>query len=65
MAVSSYKPPLQMQYGSIGWAVGAALGYAAALKDKKRLVLSIGDGSFQVTAQVECTTASVIDSTFH
>lgn len=42
----------QMQYGSIGWAVGAALGYAAALRGKKRLILSIGDGSFQVTAQV-------------
>lgn len=41
-----------MQYGSIGWAVGAALGYSAALKGKKRLILSIGDGSFQVTAQV-------------
>lgn len=40
----------QMQYGSIGWAVGATLGYAQAAKDK-RVVACIGDGSFQVTAQ--------------
>ena len=43
---------LQMQYGSIGWAVGATLGYCAATQGKKRVILSIGDGSFQVTAQV-------------
>ncbi len=42
---------MQMQYGSIGWAVGAALGYAAGVRGKKRLILSVGDGSFQVTAQ--------------
>lgn len=42
----------QMQYGSIGWAVGATLGYASAFKGKKRVLLSVGDGSFQVTAQV-------------
>ncbi|KAM3197106.1 hypothetical protein ACQJBY_072650 [Aegilops geniculata] len=40
----------QMQYGSIGWAVGATLGYAQAAKDK-RVISFIGDGSFQVTAQ--------------
>ncbi|CAI0445015.1 unnamed protein product [Linum tenue] len=40
----------QMQYGSIGWSVGATLGYAQAAKDK-RLIACIGDGSFQVTAQ--------------
>ncbi|XP_074272335.1 pyruvate decarboxylase 1-like [Silene latifolia] len=40
----------QMQYGSIGWSVGATLGYAQAAKDK-RVVAFIGDGSFQVTAQ--------------
>mmetsp|Transcript_11341 Transcript_11341/g.28757 ORF Transcript_11341/g.28757 Transcript_11341/m.28757 type:complete len:359 (+) Transcript_11341:221-1297(+) len=40
----------QMQYGSIGWSVGATLGAAAALKDKRVLAL-IGDGSFQMTAQ--------------
>ena len=41
-----------MQFGSIGWSVGATLGYAQALKGKKRVIASIGDGSFQVTAQV-------------
>nr|AAA68289.1 pyruvate decarboxylase [Oryza sativa Indica Group] len=39
----------QMQYGSIGWSVGALLGYAQAVQ--KRVVACIGDGSFQVTAQ--------------
>jgi pyruvate decarboxylase len=42
----------QMQYGSIGWSVGAVLGYALALqKKKKRVIAMIGDGSFQLTAQ--------------
>ncbi|KAK7412430.1 hypothetical protein VNO78_03890 [Psophocarpus tetragonolobus] len=40
----------QMQYGSIGWAVGATLGYAQAATNK-RVIACIGDGSFQVTAQ--------------
>ncbi|KAI6698491.1 hypothetical protein NL676_018610 [Syzygium grande] len=40
----------QMQYGSIGWSVGASLGYAQAVPEK-RLIACIGDGSFQVTAQ--------------
>ncbi|KAM0889032.1 hypothetical protein ACQ4PT_027964 [Festuca glaucescens] len=40
----------QMQYGSIGWSVGALLGYAQGAKDK-RVIACIGDGSFQVTAQ--------------
>ncbi|KAJ6699437.1 PYRUVATE DECARBOXYLASE-RELATED [Salix purpurea] len=40
----------QMQYGSIGWSVGATLGYAQAVP-KKRVIACIGDGSFQVTAQ--------------
>ncbi|XBI25303.1 hypothetical protein VPH35_050266 [Triticum aestivum] len=40
----------QLQYGSIGWSVGATLGYAQAAKDK-RVISLIGDGSFQVTAQ--------------
>ncbi|BBH00961.1 Thiamine pyrophosphate dependent pyruvate decarboxylase family protein [Prunus dulcis] len=40
----------QMQYGSIGWSVGATLGYAQGAKDK-RVIAFIGDGSFQVTAQ--------------
>jgi TPP-dependent 2-oxoacid decarboxylase len=43
----------QMQYGSIGWSVGAVLGYAVATKPKsRRVVAMIGDGSFQMTAQV-------------
>ncbi|KAK9057801.1 hypothetical protein SSX86_022639 [Deinandra increscens subsp. villosa] len=40
----------QMQYGSIGWSVGATLGYAQAATSK-RVIACIGDGSFQVTAQ--------------
>ncbi|XP_027115691.2 pyruvate decarboxylase 2-like [Coffea arabica] len=40
----------QMQYGSIGWSVGATLGYAQSVPEK-RVIACIGDGSFQVTAQ--------------
>ncbi|KAJ6299883.1 hypothetical protein OIU76_020810 [Salix suchowensis] len=40
----------QMQYGSIGWSVGATLGYAQAVPEK-RVLAFIGDGSFQVTVQ--------------
>lgn len=40
----------QMQYGSIGWSVGATLGYAQGVPEK-RVLAFIGDGSFQVTAQ--------------
>ncbi|KAK6943471.1 Thiamine pyrophosphate enzyme, C-terminal TPP-binding [Dillenia turbinata] len=43
---------LQMQYGSIGWSVGAALGYAQAAKDR-RVIACIGDGSFQVFYEEE------------
>ncbi|CAL9083339.1 unnamed protein product [Musa acuminata var. zebrina] len=54
----------QMQYGSIGWSVGATLGYAQAAKDK-RVIACIGDGSFQVTAQdistmLRCEQKSII-----
>ncbi|KAG4146460.1 hypothetical protein ERO13_D05G159000v2 [Gossypium hirsutum] len=54
----------QMQYGSIGWSVGATLGYAQAAKDK-RVIACIGDGSFQVTAQdistmIRCGQKSII-----
>ena len=42
---------VQMQYGSIGWAVGAALGVSVAAGPQKRVVALIGDGSFQVAAQ--------------
>ncbi|KAJ0028273.1 hypothetical protein Pint_34887 [Pistacia integerrima] len=40
----------QMQYGSIGWSVGATLGYAQAVPNK-RVIACIGDGSFQMSAQ--------------
>ncbi|PZO47508.1 MAG: pyruvate decarboxylase [Phormidesmis priestleyi] len=45
----------QMQYGSIGWSVGALLGYALALGDNKRAIALIGDGPFQLTAQAVST----------
>ncbi|XP_057801203.1 pyruvate decarboxylase 1-like isoform X2 [Salvia miltiorrhiza] len=41
---------VQMLYGSIGWSVGATLGYAQAVPEK-RVIACIGDGSFQMTAQ--------------
>lgn len=41
---------IQLQYGSIGWSVGATLGYALG-KQEGRLIACIGDGSFQLTAQ--------------
>ncbi|KAG0626685.1 hypothetical protein M758_2G143800 [Ceratodon purpureus] len=54
----------QMQYGSIGWSVGATLGYAQGAKDK-RVIACIGDGSFQMTAQdvstmIRCGQKSII-----
>jgi TPP-dependent 2-oxoacid decarboxylase len=42
---------IQMQYGSIGWSVGATLGYALGSRDRKRVITFVGDGSFQLTAQ--------------
>ena len=43
----------QMQYGSIGWSVGAALGYQLGAAPKgNRLCLFMGDGCFQIGAQV-------------
>ena len=41
---------VQMQYGSIGWSVGATLGYSLGAPDRRPIAL-IGDGSFQLTAQ--------------
>ncbi|MHB0975592.1 MAG: thiamine pyrophosphate-binding protein [Candidatus Aquicultorales bacterium] len=41
---------IQMQYGSIGWSVGASLGYALGAPDR-RVIAMIGDGSFQLTGQ--------------
>jgi pyruvate decarboxylase len=42
---------VQMQYGSIGWAVGATFGAALGCKPGSRVISLIGDGSFQLTAQ--------------
>ncbi|MES2204546.1 MAG: thiamine pyrophosphate-binding protein [Pseudomonadota bacterium] len=42
---------VQMQYGSIGWSVGATFGYSLATKNKRRVISCIGDGAFQMTAQ--------------
>jgi pyruvate decarboxylase len=39
-----------MQWGHIGWSIPAAFGYALA-KPKRKLIVMIGDGAFQVTAQ--------------
>ncbi len=45
------KFEIQMQYGSIGWSVGATLGYQLATTPQRRIISLIGDGSFQLTAQ--------------
>ncbi|CAK9139990.1 unnamed protein product [Ilex paraguariensis] len=55
---------LQMHYASIGWSVGATLGYAQAAPNK-RIIACIGDGSFQMTAQevstmLRCEQRSII-----
>ncbi|KAL8109522.1 hypothetical protein AgCh_025581 [Apium graveolens] len=44
------KYEFQMQYGSIGWSVGATLGYAQAAKDKRIIGWSveIHDGLYNV-----------------
>ncbi|MBO1361965.1 alpha-keto acid decarboxylase family protein [Acetobacter sacchari] len=44
------KVESEMQWGSIGWSVPAALGGAYAAPDRRH-VLMVGDGSFQLTAQ--------------
>ncbi|KAK2631936.1 hypothetical protein EUGRSUZ_L02239 [Eucalyptus grandis] len=54
----------QMRYGSIGWSVGATLGYAQAATNK-RVIACIGGGSFQVAAQdmstmIRCGQKSII-----
>ncbi|XP_022978120.1 pyruvate decarboxylase 1-like [Cucurbita maxima] len=41
---------MQLVYASIGWSLGATLGYAQASSDD-RVVLCIGDGSFQMAPQ--------------
>lgn len=52
----------QMQYGSIGWSVGATLGYAQAAQGK-RVIACIGDGSFQVCIYI-CLAAETITIKF-
>jgi len=47
------KFEIEMQYGHIGWSVPATFGYAVAAPDR-RIVLMVGDGSFQLTAQEVC-----------
>jgi len=45
---------VQMQYGSIGWSVGATLGIALAgltTGSRRHTIAMIGDGSFQMSAQ--------------
>ena len=41
---------IEMQWGSIGWAVPATFGYAVGGANR-RIIALIGDGSFQLTAQ--------------
>ena len=41
---------IEMQWGSIGWAVPATFGYAVG-SSGRRIIALIGDGSFQLTAQ--------------
>jgi indolepyruvate decarboxylase len=41
---------IEMQWGSIGWAVPATFGYAVGAS-RRRIIALIGDGSFQLTAQ--------------
>ena len=47
------KFEIEMQWGHIGWSVPATFGYALKAKDR-RVVLMVGDGSFQLTAQEVC-----------
>ncbi|KAF9882949.1 hypothetical protein FE257_004860 [Aspergillus nanangensis] len=41
---------IEMQWGHIGWSVPASLGYAVGRPDHQ-VITTVGDGSFQVTAQ--------------
>jgi pyruvate decarboxylase len=47
------KFEIEMQWGHIGWSVPATFGYAVKARDR-RIVLLVGDGSFQLTAQEVC-----------
>lgn len=48
------KFEIQLQYGSIGWSVGATLGLALGA-DSRRVIAAIGDGSFQMSVQAVST----------
>ncbi|KAL6866428.1 hypothetical protein ACO1O0_002539 [Amphichorda felina] len=41
---------IEMQWGHIGWSVPASFGYAVGAPDR-HVILMVGDGSFQMTAQ--------------
>nr|RBQ96300.1 hypothetical protein FVER53263_08321 [Fusarium verticillioides] len=41
---------IEMQWGHIGWSIPASFGYALA-RPQKRIVVMVGDGAFQMTAQ--------------
>lgn len=41
---------IEMQWGHIGWSIPASFGYALGKRDRK-VVVMVGDGSFQVTVQ--------------
>jgi TPP-dependent 2-oxoacid decarboxylase len=41
----------QMQYGSTGWAVPAALGVALGSESPRKVIALVGDGAFQMTFQ--------------
>jgi pyruvate decarboxylase len=47
---STARFEIEMQWGSIGWAVPATFGYAVGASNR-RIIALIGDGSFQLTAQ--------------
>lgn len=52
-----------MQYASIGWSVGATLGYAQAAP-QKRVITCVGDGSFQVIRFDSNLSHNIISSLF-
>lgn len=41
---------IEMQWGHIGWSIPASFGYALA-KPERRIIVMVGDGAFQITAQ--------------
>jgi TPP-dependent 2-oxoacid decarboxylase len=60
MLLARFRYEFQMQYGSIGWSVGALLGYAQGAKDK-RVIACIGDGSFQVKFHIWNKISALLD----